>query len=319
MVANEDAPPAVRRFSDEMMFAAASAYYVQEQNQGQVADALGVSRPTVSRLLAEARRCGIIEIRVRRPDPENRADLEQACADALGVDGVYVVKRTGLGSIGAMMAPGVERALIDAELSDGDSLLISSGRTLYEVGQQALTPHHGILVAPTVGGLEEPEPWWQTNEITRLFAERLAGHPIYLYAPALPSPLLSESLKVEPAFQRVAHMWDTAKTALLGIGAPPLLRTRAAAFFPSDEQALRESVGDICSRFFDTAGDPVSYSGSDRVVATTRDQLRHVPFSIGVAAGAEKVVSIRAAAQGGWINRLVTDATTARLLSNSEH
>lgn len=318
MDANEGAPNTPRRFTDEMMFAAASAYYLQELNQGRIADSLGVSRPTVSRLLAEARRCGMVEIRVHRPAPESHADLEHACARALGIDGVYVVAGSGLGSIGAVMAPGVERALGEAGLSDGDSLLISSGRTLYEVGLQALSPHPGILVAPTVGGLEELEPWWQTNEITRLVAERLSGRPVYLYAPAMPSPLLSESLKLEPSFLRISHMWDSAKVALLGIGAPPLLRTRAAAFFPSEERALRESVGDICSRFFDAAGDPVSYAGSDRVVAITREQLRRVPFSIGVAAGLEKVVSVRAAAQGGWINRLVTDATTARLLSKSE-
>lgn len=313
-----DGPGAGARFSSELMFAAASAYYLHEQNQDQIAKALGVSRPTVSRLLSEARRRGIVEIKVHRLDDEDSSDLEHSCARSLGLDRVYVVSGSGVGSIGALMAPGVQRALDDAGLASGDSLLISSGRTLHEVGMQALSPCPEILVAPTVGGLEEPEPWWQTNEITRLYAERLSGHPVYLYAPALPSPLLSESLKLEPSFQRIAHMWDTAKAALLGVGAPPLLRSRRAAFFPSDERALRESVGDVCSRFFDVDGAPVVYEGSDRVVAITPEQLHHVPAAIGVAAGADKVVSLRAAARGGYINRLVTDPTTARLLSSAE-
>lgn len=318
-MSSNDGAAAGGRFSSELMFAAASAYYLHEQNQDQIAKALGVSRPTVSRLLSEARRRGMVEIRVHPPDDEDLSVLEHACAEALGVDRVYVVGDSGVGSIGAQMAPGVKRALADAALTSGDSLLISSGRTLYEVGMQVLSSCPDILVAPTVGGLEEPEPWWQTNEITRLYAERLSGHPVYLYAPALPSPLLSESLKLEPSFRRIAHMWDTAKAALLGVGAPPRLRARRAAFFPSDERALRESVGDVCSRFFDVDGAPVVYAGSERVVAIAPDQLHHLPAAIGVAAGADKVISLRAAARGGYINQLVTDAATARLLSNPEH
>jgi DNA-binding transcriptional regulator LsrR (DeoR family) len=319
MATNDDEGAATSRFPGDLMFRAANAYYLDDQKQGEIAEALGVSRPTVSRLLSEARRLGIVEIRVNPPADEDVSELEQACARSLGVKRVYVVPAASLGSSGAHLASGVKRALDDVGLQGGDSLLISSGRTLYEISQQALPQYPEILVAPTVGGLEEPEPWWQTNELTRLYAQRMAGHPVYLYAPAMPSPLLSESLKVEPSFQRISHMWDTAKAALLGVGAPPLLRSRRAAFFPSDQDALSASAGDICSRFFDAEGQPVSYAGSERLVAITPEQLHRIPASIGVAAGSDKVVSLRASARGRYINTLVTDAPTARLLVIPEH
>lgn len=318
MAAHEDGSGVGSRFSDDLMFRAASAYYLEERKQEQIAESLGVSRPTVSRLLSEARRRGIVEIRVTPPNDEDASDLEQMCARALGLERVYVVPATRLGSSGAKMASGVRRALDDVDLRSGDSLLISSGHTLYGIAHQTLPGYPGILVAPTVGGLEEPEPWWQTNELTRLFAERLSGRPVYLYAPALPTALLSESLKVEPSFKRINHMWDTAKVALLGVGAPPLMRARRAAFFPGDERALRESVGDICSRFFDAQGAAVTYDGSERLVAISQEQLQRIPVSIGVAAGADKVISLRAAARGRYINALITDAPTARSLTSPE-
>ncbi|MBB2988064.1 sugar-binding transcriptional regulator [Terracoccus luteus] len=302
------------RFSDDLMFRAANAYYVGEQNQVQIAESLGVSRPTVSRLLSEARRRGIVEIRVHRPQGEGAAELEEQCATALGIKRVFVSTGSNVASVGARLASGVNRALDEADLQTGDALLISSGQTLYEVVQQDLSPRPGVDVAPMVGGLDEPEPWWQTNELTRLYAQRVGGRAHYLFAPALPSALLSESLKLEPSFKRVTGLWDTAKAALIGVGAPPLLRSQRAAFFPREQRALTASVGDVCSRFFDGAGEPVPYEGAERLVAITPQQLTAMPAAIAVAAGPEKVASIVAAVRGGYLNQLVTDAATARML-----
>ncbi len=316
--AGPEGAEAKARFSAELAYRAAAAYYLEEQNQGQIAEALGVSRPTVSRLLAQARRMGIVDIRVRRPSQGDSATLEQATAESMGIDRVYVVPTVGIGSVGAALAPGVAVALSDAALESGDALLVSSGRTLYDVAHQALPQFPGVAVAPTAGGLQEPEPWWQTNEITRMYAERLAGHPTYLYAPAMPSALLSESLKVEPSFRKIAQMWSTAKAALLGVGAPPLTRSPRPAFFPAEDAVLAGCAGDVSSRFYDADGIPLRYPGMERLVAIGVDELRRIPAAIAVGAGREKVRSLRAGARGGFFNRLVTDVATAQILSKAE-
>ena len=67
-------------------------------------------------------------------------------------------------------------------------MLVSSGRTIYEVARFELPRLPGVVVAPTVGGTDQPEAWFQTNEITRLVAERIGGRPTFLFAPALPGP-----------------------------------------------------------------------------------------------------------------------------------
>jgi deoxyribonucleoside regulator len=46
------------------MSQAARLYYQDDLNQRQVANELGVSRPTVSRLLTQARREGIVQISI---------------------------------------------------------------------------------------------------------------------------------------------------------------------------------------------------------------------------------------------------------------
>ena len=49
-----------------LLHRAASAYYTDGQRQAQIAEQLGVSRPSVSKLLAEARRIGMVRFEVDR-------------------------------------------------------------------------------------------------------------------------------------------------------------------------------------------------------------------------------------------------------------
>lgn len=302
------------RFPDELMYAAASLYYHEDATQADIAGRLGVSRPTVSRLLAEARRVGIVEITVHRPESDQGGALAARIADALGLSRVYLVPPVQGGNVGRWLAPGVVRALSDAALQADDILLVSSGLTLYQAIQQDLPRLPGVVVAPTVGGQEEPEPWYQTNLLATQLADRIGGRPAYLYAPALPSPALHRSLLREPSFLRVQEMWDSAAGALLGVGTAPASRTVIPAFVPTDSGSLRRAVGDVCARFYDARGRPVGYAGSDRLVAISVEALRRIPASIAVAAGPAKVPSIVAAARSGYFNRLVTDQPTGSAL-----
>ena len=299
------------RFPQELMYAAATQYYLEDANQADIASRLGVSRATVSRLLTEARKQGIVEIRVRRPAGLEGGRLAAEVAEAVGLRQVHLVPRAEGPRLGPWLAPGVARALAAVGPQPGDVIVVSSGSTVYECAQEDLGHFPGIMVAPAVGGQEEPQPWFQTNETTRILAERLGGVPSYLYALALPGPALFGSLQDEPSFRRINELWGRAKCALVGVGAAPLMRQVLPSFVPSDAPSLRNAVGDVCSRFYDQDGLPVSYPGSDRVVATSLADLRRIPVSIAVAVGQEKVPSIIAGARGGYFNVLVSDVPTA--------
>ena len=54
------------------------------------------------------------------------------------------------------------------------------GRTVYEVAQTELPRLPGVLVVPTVGGQDEPEARYQTNEITQQVAAKVGGSPVFL-------------------------------------------------------------------------------------------------------------------------------------------
>ena len=81
---------------------------------------------------------------------------------------------------GHLLGPAFSVALEGVGLSSGDVLLISSGRTVYEVTQAELPALPNVQLAPMIGGQNEPEAWYQTNEIVRRFAEKVGGHPTFL-------------------------------------------------------------------------------------------------------------------------------------------
>ncbi|GGO65315.1 sugar-binding transcriptional regulator [Nonomuraea cavernae] len=311
MNAADVGPEAPARFPQELMYAAASQYYLEDATQADIAKRLGVSRATVSRLLTEARKHGLVEIRVHRPSALEEGPLAAEVAAALRLERVYLVPKVSGPALGPWLAPGLARALAGVGLTSGDVILVSSGSTIYECAREGLGQFPGVTIAPAVGGQEDPQPWFQTNETTRLLAERVGGVPSYLYAPALPGPELFYSLQHEPSVRRVMDLWGRAKCAIVGVGSPPVMRQVVPAFVPRYADSLRQAVGDVCSRFYDRDGEPVGYPGSERLVATALEDLRRIPFSIAVAVGPEKVGSIVAGARGGYFNRLVTDALTA--------
>ena len=107
--------------------------------------------------------------------------------------------------------------------------------------------------------------------------------------------------------------------ALVGIGglAPsPLLQASGNAVDPASQEKLRAAgaVGDVCVRFFDSAGNLVPSDLDDRVVGIDPDTLRKIPRRIGIAGGESKHKAIHAAISGGWVNVLITDTGTAGAL-----
>lgn len=300
------------RFSPELAYRAARLYYDHDATQAEIAESLDVSRPTVSRLLAEARRLGIVRIEVVDPRGEERAELGDTLAGELGLSAVRVTPPSNPQHPGPDLTPAVGEAITDMNLAPGDVLLLSSGRTVYEIVRQPMPRMPGVQVVPAVGGLTEPVAWFQTNELSRQAAERTGAFPAFVFAEALPTEQMRRTLDDDPSFRHVTEMWKRAAGGVLGIGAPTATRDTISRFIAADAAYFAQAVGDVCMNFFDNDGRPVEFPGSDRMVRTPREVLQSLPRTVGVAVGVEKVPSIIGAASARLVRELVTDVPTAR-------
>ncbi len=302
------------RFPLDTVYQAARMYYLEDATQVEIASRLGVSRPTVSRLVAEARRAGLVRIDVVDPFQDETVALAERLQVVLGLRAVHLAAVTHQATLGADLAAPIATAVEGMGLTPGDAVLVSSGRTVYDVAQTGMPPLAGVQLVPTVGGQADPMPWFQTNEITRTAAEHSGAIPAFLFAQALPSAAMRASLDEDPAFQHVIGLWGRAKGAILGVGAPTPTRDALARGIPVEDAVFDQAAGDVCLNFFAADGSPIEFPGSERMVRTSREVLAGVPHAVGVAVGAAKVPSIIGAVRAGMVNELVTDAATARAL-----
>lgn len=295
-----------------LLHRAASAYYLDGQRQEEVARRIGVSRPSVSKLLAEARRIGMVRFEVLDVPTVDLAELAERLRDLLGVDSVRIapgdqVQREFRG-IGDLLG----EELRSLEIAAGEVVLLASGETVSSVASMGGMPRMpGALIVPTGGGQQEPDPAFQTNEIVRQFADRTGAEPRFIFAPAQTSPTLWASLQEDPGFRSVVDLWDGARAAVVGIGAPYDGRASLTSVVPRGEPALEKAAGDVCLHFFDEDGATLAYPGSEFLVRLPLEKLRAIPTSIALAAGREKAPSIRAGAKAGLFTSLITDVPTA--------
>jgi DNA-binding transcriptional regulator LsrR (DeoR family) len=179
-------------------------------------------------------------------------------------------------------------------------------------------------VVQLMGGVGNASVQTQGNRLLTEFARLVGATTTFVPAPALVgNRTIRESLLNDPAMESVANEWGRLTMALAGIGSlppSPLLRASGNAADLADQDRLHAAgaVGDVCLRFFDSAGNLVPSDLDDRVVGIDADTLRKIPRRIGIAGGESKHKAIRAAVRGGWINVLITDTGTAAALLQRE-
>jgi DNA-binding transcriptional regulator LsrR (DeoR family) len=292
-------------------YAAARMYFEDDLSQAAIARRLSVSPSTVSRLITEARQLGIVRIEIRPPIPESRLGAE--LADALTLRRV-VVTPDGSSAGSSLLVRAAGDLVAELGLAADDVLLLGWGRALWELSTAALPSMPGVQIVPAVGGMEEAEPQFQSNEIVRRAAARSGAIPNQLHAPAIPTAALRRALLADPAVQRIVRLWDRLAAAVVGIGVPP---GRPGSFTPAHVhtsaalEAVSSAAGDIVTRYFDLAGRPVPYPGEERLLAVTPEQLSAAGTVIAVAAGENKHRAIVGAARAKLIDVLVTDKSTA--------
>ncbi len=305
-----------------LMGQVAQLYYEQGITQEQIGGQLKLSRPTVSRLLKEARDEGIVQITIRSP-LGYVPDLEAALVRAFPVLRQAVVVAGG----GGLPAPLVRRNLgraaaeyLQTRVYDGQVVGVTWGRTMEEVSAHLqVQPRRGVTVVQLNGGVSRASDGTNAGLVVQRFGQAFAADAHCLPGPAVVDhPALATALQAERHTAQLLETGRRAQVAVFSVGEPTDDNALVqAGYFTSREMArLRAlgAVGDICSRFFTADGQPVDPVLEQRTIGLNLADLQAKEQAVAVVGGERKVAAVRAALTACYANVLITDEVMARRL-----
>lgn len=295
-----------------LLIKVARMYYLENKNQNEIAAKLDINRTTVSKYLKKAMLAGLVQISVVNDEFE---DLESELETRFGLKETYIISAAAdLGKAGFHFLKRIIRDDAVVGFAWGETMASIANAAALESCEKV-----DAEVIPLVGGPGNIDSDFHVNTIIYKVANAFKSKSHYLYAPAIAGSAEAREIMIQDDNCReVVAMWERVTIAIVGIGAP--LRAFNLAWMGAQGKkyaaALQEAgvVGDVCSWFYDVHGNVVPTELTDRTIAIHPDIIRRVNHSVGIAASPEKVPAIYGALRGNFINALVTDEKTARLL-----
>lgn len=296
----------------------AAKLYYSGLTQAEVATKLHVARPTVSKLLAHAKRRGFVKIVVMDPRDHDESLVNTLVTRYQLLDVVLVspadpspaALRAALGATGAKLLTRLVR--------DGDVIGVVPSRTLSAVADH-LSPmaRKNIKIVQMSNGLSDPPHRAGLTTLERIAgafdAECMRfGFPTFLESVDGLNQLMSD-----PRVRRVIHAASQARIVVYTTGDLSTNRSLLENTEMSDAERnaiFDRAVGDICTRFVDGRGRICSPDFNNRTLGISLPDLRAKEQKILVAGGRSKADIIRAALENGYVNRLVIDSATAALV-----
>lgn len=307
------------RDKDKLAINVAKLYYRSDYSQQKIAQELGVSRPSISRLLQYAKDKGYVNIQIVDP-VEDMSHMEQRLKDKLHLKDVKIASSTINDEEEIKKYIGITAArYLDSIIKDGDIIGVGWGTTLYNMSQ-ALVPKaiKGSQVVQLEGGVSHSEWNNYAREILESFAANFDTVAQYMPLPVIfDTKETKELVDKDRYIKRVLELGRHANIAIFSVGT---VRPNALFFrlgytgIEEQEKIQKSSVGDICSRFFDVEGRICNRDLDDRTVGITLSELRDKEFSIMISGGEAKINAIRAALKGRYANVLITDQFTGKAL-----
>lgn len=299
----------------QLLVRTSQLYYEDGLNQSEIADILNVSRPTVSRLLEEAKREGVVEIIVHDPirknaELSNRLRKALALKDAIVISGDYDYEK----SLERCCEATIQ--LLSTLIKNGQTLGITWGSVPSQICKMIKEESfYNLNVVQMVGCLGTGNPDVDGLELAIHLSKKLGGTYSNIYAPIyVGSKEVRDYLIREPQIAATLKKAMNTDLIFMGIGTLDANTTiqRAGYWSDADREDLisRGAIGHILGRPYDISGNPVQQPNC-YIVGAPLDACRNAGDCIGVAVSAHRAVATIGAVRGGYISTLVADERLA--------
>lgn len=309
---------------DRVLVRAAYLYYRRGMTQQEVADALGLGRVKVSRLLAEALERGVVRIDIRHP-LARMTELELELRERYGLTDAVVAASPFYAEHDdeelALHGVATAAAWYLREMRPPPRRLgVSWGRTMHALSLQVEDGWaSGVDVVQLNGSVSRSARPTHADAIAARLAAAGGGAAHLLAAPAIVERAhIREALESDRGIAESLELARASDVAIFSLGAlsEDSVLAESGYVAPADIAQLRRRgcVGDILSRFVCADGTICDPRLDARTIGLPLTELAGKRRSVGVAAGAHKTEIAGAAIAGGFINALVVDEQIAQQL-----
>jgi DNA-binding transcriptional regulator LsrR (DeoR family) len=304
------------RRSARLRLRAAWMYYVEEMTQNAIAEALGVGRVTVVRLLSDARALHEVRISVSREIGE-LLELEFALQKAFGIAEAVVAPLSSRRADPALAIGGATGEYLSRLLRPGMKLGLGWGRTLI----QSLPfieerPIANMSVVSMMGGITKAKQY-NPSEFAWQFARLFQAECFLIAAPALvDSPATKRALMERCGLKDILDSADALDAVVVSVGGMSADNTIFRLGLVSEEERrslLRKgAIGDVLFHFFDADGRLVDHPVNGGVMSLPIKALQGVPRRVLTSGGPHKTEAVLGALRLLRPTAFVTDEVTAR-------
>ncbi|MBE6650727.1 MAG: hypothetical protein E7613_05385 [Ruminococcaceae bacterium] len=286
-------------------------YYEKNLTQSEIAKIMNLSRQTVSKLLGDAIKEKIVEIKIH--DPEiTCADLEKEICRKFGVKNAIVCGVSSDNSdLCRLVTVKKAGAYVKELIESGNKRIgISWGNTIKMlIDEFCEMQTQNNTVFPLFGATDSEEAYYLSNELARSFADKIDAKLKYAWFPYKPDNEADSTLfKKTSYYKKLASLWDSIDIAIVGIGNKDIIKT-FGEIFGYNEKSI-SAIGDISTHFFDADGNFVELY--ENTLCASKENLKNAKETIAVACGKEKAQAIIGALKTGTVDTLITDEYTAR-------
>lgn len=301
----------------------ARMYFEYGYSQSMIADELGLSRPYVSKLIAEAREKGIVSITINDPQ-QSESRLERELRVRFQLRRVIVVPSsedgTALVSIGQAAA-----RYLNSIIKSGDIIGMGWGTTMFSFARHIIRRDdlEDVKVVALSGLRVNLEQNTYGVEIITRSAEALGAVPYIITAPtAFDTAQAHREFELQNRIARVMELAQNANIAVFTLGdfkrTTSLTREGVISEQRTQQLMAGGAVGDVCLHVIDLNGKLCDEALDGRIMALPLENIKRKEYRIGIAVGRNKIEPVYAALRGGIINVLVVDEDIAKVVAAKE-
>jgi deoxyribonucleoside regulator len=293
----------------------AKMYYEDNMNQSQIAKAIGVSRPLISMLLADAKELGIVEVKIHSPF-EMDDHIMDTLRERYSIQGGKLIKGVNSKRMTEKMIIQSSYDFLKSVVNPGDYIGISWGNVIGDLVEHMEAQDEKFMlggnVCSLVGNSATANKNYHTDELCRAFGEAAGCEPHFTLAPAFYETKEElESVSHFDFFHKIQQSWRNVNFAIVNIENHPSVPDLATA--PRFGKKLKNAVGHMLSYYYDKDGNIIE-NENDLVYRISLDQLKKADIVMGVCRCNVTVDNLLGALKTNVLTHIFVDEETVQAL-----